>query len=265
VGRPRKVHVQTTLAFRRLDRNQQRRGGKRKGAGRKAKLDEHGRRRMSHVARPAIDPRHPQHVTLRVSPELGWMRRLDIYLALRITLRAMLAHASTFRIVHYSLQNTHLHLIVEANDKAALTFGMRAFQISAAKRINASVSRRRRLLTRRRGLVFVDRYHAEGLSSVRQVRNALSYVLNNWRRHAADRETSLQLCGGHLDPYASGHAFAGWSEQLPAAGRLPRDYGPAPACAPRTWLLSTGWAKAKPISCFEIPGPRPRAQFEAMD
>ncbi|HEY0253675.1 MAG TPA: hypothetical protein VGC41_19220, partial [Kofleriaceae bacterium] len=160
-------------------------------------------------------------------------------------------------------QNTHLHLIVEAADKDALTFGMRAFQISAAKRLNAMFSRRRRLAKRRRGLVFLDRYHAEDLASVRQVRNALSYVLNNWRRHRVDTSTSIDLCAGHLDPYASGLSFAGWREALPPPGRLPRDYESAPTSMPRTWLLSTGWTKGPPLSCFAIPGPRPRKTFEA--
>jgi putative transposase len=265
--RARKVHVQTNFAFRTPDRNGHNRGGKRKGAGRKARRDDQGRRRMAHATRPAIDKRHPQHITLRVAPELGWLRRLDVYAALRVTLRTMLAHAATFRVVHFSLQNTHLHLIVEASDKAALTLGMRAFQISAAKRINAMWSRRRQLLARRRGVVFMDRYHAEDLRSVRQVRNTLSYVLNNWRRHRVDCETSIELCAGHLDPYASGQAFPGWSERMPAPGRLPRDYESAPTSAPRTWLLSAGWTKARPISCFEVPGPRPRTStvFEAMD
>jgi hypothetical protein len=63
---------------------------------------------------------------------------------------------------------------------------MRAFQISAAKLINAVYSRRRRLVERRRGRVFADRYYTEDIGSVRQVRNTLSYVAPRAdSRHAA--------------------------------------------------------------------------------
>lgn len=213
----------------------------------------------SHLARPEIDRRHPQHVTLRVTSEIGWMRRLDTYAAVRRALRAVLPRHVDFRIVHLSLENTHVHLLVEASDKKCLANGMRAFQISAAKQLNAAVSRRRRLAQRRRGAVFVDRYYVEDIGSVRQVRNTLSYVLNNWRRHREDTN-AFSLFGGRLDPYASGLAFRGWREVIPVEQRwLPRDYEPPAVSDPRTWLLGQGWTRAKSISMFEVPGPAPRS------
>ena len=116
--------------------------------------------------------------------------------------------------MHLSVQNTHVHLIVRRATKRALADGMRAFQISAAKAINAAYSRRRRLDQRRRGRVFADRYYTEDIGSVRQVRNTLSYVLNNWRRHLDDTG-AYTLFDGRLDPYASGLAFTGWREAIP--------------------------------------------------
>jgi len=186
------------------------------------------------------------------------MRRLDTFAAVRRALRAVLGRQLEFRIVHVSVQNTHVHLLVEALDKKALANGMRAFQISAAKHINATVSRRRRMQERRRGSVFVDRYYTEDLGSVRQVRHALSYVINNWRRHGEDRGM-FALFEGRLDPFASGLAFGGWREVIPDEDRwLPRDYEPPEVSAPRTWLLGLGWARAPAISMFEVPGPRAR-------
>ncbi|MFT3696889.1 MAG: transposase [Kofleriaceae bacterium] len=255
MARTRKIHVQTEMTFKSLDKNGQLRGGARSKTGPKPKLDAGGRQRMSHVKRPSIDHRHPQHVTLRVSPEIGWMRKLDVYAAIRGALRKVLPRRSDFRIAQYSVQDTHIHLIVEAEHKKALAAGLRAFQISAAKRINAVISRRRRMDRRRRGVVFTDRYHAEDLSSVRQVRNALAYVMNNWRRHRVDsRDPSRRLCDGRLDPYASGLAYPGWRE--PLSLQRPRDYEPPPVAEPRSWLLTTGWTKAPLISCLEVPGPR---------
>ena len=91
---------------------------------------------------------------------------------------------------------------------------------------------------------------------MRQVRNTLSYVLNNWRRHRVD-DASYALFEGRLDPYASGLAFAGWREVIPEDERsLPRDYEPPEVSEPQTWLLNMGWTRAKSISMFETPGPR---------
>src|SRR5205814_9644640 len=94
------------------------------------------------------------------------------------------ARRCDFRIVHLSIQRTHLHLLVEADDKAALASGMQGFQISAAKQLNAAISRGKP--QRRRGTVFPDRYHAEIITSPRQARHSLAYVLANWRKHRED-------------------------------------------------------------------------------
>ena len=155
-----------------------------------------------------------------------------------------------FRVVHVSVQNTHIHLLVEASDRYKLATGMQGFQISAARHLNAAVSRRRRI--RRCGQVFADRYHAEDLGSVRQVRNALAYVINNWRKHGDDRGR-FTLLDGRLDPYASGLAFAGWRERV-IGNALPASYEPPPVGKPTTWLLAEGWKRARPIGMFEVPG-----------
>lgn len=257
---PRRRHAQTSITFPTRDKNGGHRGGRRDNAGRKPN-GEHAM--ASHLSRPPVDRRHPQHVTVRVTPEVGWMRRLDTYKAVRRALRAILVRHAEFRVVHVSVQNTHLHLLVEARDKKSLANGMRAFQISAAKHINAAVSRRRRLEKRRRGTVFVDRYYTEDLASVRQVRHALSYVINNWRRHGVDR-AAFTLFQGRLDPYASGVAFRGWRESVPVEARwLPRDYEPPEVSEPRTWLLGQGWTRARSISFFEVPGPRRDVRVDA--
>ena len=74
MARHRKRHVQLDLP--KLDKNGQHRGGKRRGAGRKPKGARAGAR---HEARPVLDRRHPQHVTVRVVSDVGGLRRLDMY------------------------------------------------------------------------------------------------------------------------------------------------------------------------------------------
>jgi len=105
------------------------------------------------------------------------------------------------------------------------------------------------------GKVFPDRYFAESLSSVRQVRHTLSYVLNNWRKHRQDHGYSL--FDGQIDPYSSGVWFAGWKERTRPI-EIPERYEPPRVSVPRTWYLTTGYKLGPPISVYEVPGPRPR-------
>jgi len=259
MARPRKRHVQQSFTYRKRDKNDQWRGGARPNAGRKPKGAYPG---APHKRRASIDRRQPQHVTISVSAGLGWLRNFDTYRAIRRALQRVMTSQPAFRIVHFSLQNTHIHLICEANDKRVLAKGMQAFQISAARHLNAAISRRRR--KKHSGTVFTDRYHAEPLGSVRQVRNAIAYVLNNWRRHHVDGPSVFQLFGGRLDPYASGLAFAGWRESVPEREQIyPPDYEPPPTREPMTWLLGQGWTRAKSISMFELPGPHTLARVDA--
>ncbi len=133
-----------------------RRGGERRGAGRPPKGSRAG---SPHKPRPDLNARYPVHVTLRVVGAVGNLRRRCVYQAIReATLTT--ARREDFQIIHASIQRTHVHLLVEANDKAALASGMQGFQISAAKHLNAAISKGKPG-PRRRGTVFPDRYHAE--------------------------------------------------------------------------------------------------------
>jgi hypothetical protein len=248
--RARKRHVQTELDYRH-DKNGQRRGGPRPKAGRKPKGARAG---SSHKTRPEINHRHPQHVTLRVAAAVGWLRRMDAYRAVRRALARVLANHHAFRIVHISVQGTHLHVLCEASDKDTLARGIQGFEIAAAKALNRAVSKR--AAVPRVGRVFPDRYHVESISSVRQARHALAYVLNNWRRHREDGRR-VGLFGGRVDPFSSGGAFEGWRAAI-ETWTWPVDYEPPPVSRAETWLLAEGWKRAKPIGAFEVPGPRPK-------
>jgi REP element-mobilizing transposase RayT len=243
--RYRKVHVQLALEYKR-DKNGQRRGGPRKGAGRKPRVP--GRSSSPHKIRPEIDRRHPQHVTLRVVGGVGYLRKPHMYRAIRKALVAVIERQD-FGIVHFSVQGNHLHLICEAEHRSALAAGMKAFQCSAAQHLNQEVSRERG--TRRLGQVFADRYHGRPISSVRQLRHCVNYVLNNWRHHGA---RGPSLFDGKLDPYSSAVVFPGWKERTTPTIHIPPGYEPPTVSRPRTWLLAEGWKRARPISVFETPG-----------
>src|ERR1044071_7052864 len=145
------------------------RGGKRRGAGRPPKGPRAG---SPHKVRPFHHARHPVHVVLRVVRTVGNLRRRCVYRAIReATLTT--ARREDFRICHLSIQYNHVHLLVEAKDKYALAAGMKGFQISAAKHLNAAISQGKPG-PRRRGAVFPDRYHAEIIASPTQARHALA-------------------------------------------------------------------------------------------
>ena len=223
-------------------------GGKRPGAGRPPKGERAGAR---HKARPYHDAQQPVHVVLRAVKAVGSLRRRRVYQAIREATRTV-ARRGDFRIVHLSVQRTHVHLLVEAKGKAALSAGMQGFQISAAKHLNAAISQGRPG-PRRRGSVFPDRYHAVVIASPRQARHALSYVVNNWRKHAEDRNDVTRRWD--VDWYSSGPMFAGWKESGRkgfAAGRPP-GMEPLVVGEPRTWLLRKGWKMHGAISCREVP------------
>src|ERR1043166_1372248 len=181
----------------------------RRGSGRKARRGcgrGRGRGREGHGARPDFKERHPLHVVMRVVPAVGNLRRRTMYKALReASITAALRER--FRIVHVSLQRNHVHMLVEAANKAALGRGMQGFLISAARHINTALGDGRR---RRRGSVFADRYHLEVITSPTQARHTLAYVLNNWRKHEEDRAglPSTWL----VDPFSTGILFPDWTE-----------------------------------------------------
>ena len=58
----------------------------------------------------------PAHVTLRLRPGLTSLRTLGVVREIEHTF-ARGCERSTFRLVHYSLQGNHAHLIVEASDR----------------------------------------------------------------------------------------------------------------------------------------------------
>ena len=112
------------------------------------------------------------------------------------------------------------------NDGAALSHGMRSLAIMAARAINRVLGRK--------GRVFAYRYHATAISSPRQMRNALSYVLNNWRRHDED-ESSEAAHRASLDPYSTAVHFRGWREGVFA---VPAGFEPLPSAAPESTSCS---------------------------
>ena len=209
----------------------------------------------AHEARPEIEAKYPLHITLRVVPEVGSLRQPDMYRAVRDA-SVVAAVRERIRIIHISIQDTHVHLLVEAGDKLALARGMQGFQISVARNVNSVL--RTDAVRRRRGPVFAGRYHVVVIRSPTQARNVLSYVLSNWKKHRAGRGDMPATW--LADPFSSGILFPDWHERQdePCLPRLPRGYEPLIVYRPRSWLLACGWKRVGPIRASAIPGQRPR-------
>jgi REP element-mobilizing transposase RayT len=221
-----------------LDLRKSRRGGPQPGSGRPRKPDA-----IRHDARPELSRHTPVHVSLRVHRDVGRLRRRDGYRAVRGAVATCLGRRD-FRIIHLSIQRNHIHSIVEAHDKYALANGLRAFMISATRRLNGPLGRR--------GTVFTQRYHAVQIKTPIQARAALAYVLNNWRRHGEDAAGS-SLHHAYIDPFSTGILFDGWDTTYKFD--TPTWYEPMSVHAPRSWLLTVGWRKHPRIGLDEVPGP----------
>src|SRR5262245_55291614 len=94
-------------------------GGKRRGAG-QPKGERAG---VSHAKRPKHRGRNPLLATLKL---LRGLPRLRNPIAHQVVREAIAASTKDdFRVIEYSLQNDHLHLIVEADDERALSRWMK--------------------------------------------------------------------------------------------------------------------------------------------
>jgi len=218
------------------------RGGPRVGAGRKPRGE---RAQVSHAKRESLGRYAPTHVTMRLVPGQRSLRDRGL---LEHLLKVFANSNGRFdcHIVHYSIQSSHVHLIVEAADERALSRGMKGLAVRMAMTLNR--------MWHRSGPLFVDRFHAEALVTPRQARNALLYVLNNARKHG-------EFTVGGCDPFSSGDRFDGWVDVPNRSSRRSNSGDPEPCSRPRSWLLRTGWMRHGLIDLHAVPGPRGASVF----
>ena len=189
-------------------------GGKRAGAGRKPRGARAG---VAHRARGEWTRSMPLHVTLRMAPHVYNLRSRRSFRVIEAALRIG-GDRFDVRVVQFSVQGNHIHLLVEAPNRRALGRAIQGFSIRVAKGLNRMMGRS--------GRVFDDRYHARVLRTPTEVRHAIHYVRGNARKHAAQRGETYSP--GYVDPYSSAGA---------------PDLALPPA---QTWLLRAGWTRAGP-------------------
>ena len=216
------------VLVRQLELRMNRWGGRRRGAGRPVGPNP----RVRHLSREPLASRHPCHVTVRVREGVPSLRHAKLVREVERSW-AKARERGDFRLVHYSIQSNHVHLIVEAKDADALGRGMNSLGSRLARAVN-------RVFVRA-GRVLEDRYHHVVLRTPTQVRNALRYVLLNGRKHAGAKALKGSVL---LDPASSSRWFDGWKRRFDDLVQQARGRpgGKVLAVAePRTWLLNEGW------------------------
>jgi putative transposase len=214
-------------------------GGRRAGAGRKGAAGV--RPSVPHRPREPHRNAHPVLVTMRARAGLPPFREQALGSAIREAIRAASASPSVrggFRVVHFSIQRDHLHLVVEAHDASSLARGMQGLGVRVARAING--------LLDIRGRVMGDRFHSRELRSPREVRSALVYVLMNFKKHA--RGPAASMTHG-VDAFSS----APWFDGFRRAVGPPPPHIERPVARPHTWLASNGWRRCGLVGPHERP------------
>jgi len=196
---------------------------------------------VPHVTRPEI--RGAAHVVLRICRGLPWLRTPKTYRVLERSFRNGKSK-SGFRLIEYSVQQDHLHLVVEADDRRRLARGLQGLMIRIAKSLN-------RFWRRRVGRVFADRYFALALVKRMQLWRTLRYVLQNGRKHGA------RSAKDRPDPYSSGRWFLRWCTLDP----LRRPLRIPAVERPHTFELLALPA----IALDDLPGPRHYDDGESIE
>lgn len=144
------------------------RGGKRSGSGRK-RVHSPG---VAHRVREMLNRRTPLHVNFR------YRTMIRNKATFRLLKRAIMnGRRAGLRIIHFSFQKNHVHLIVEADSNQSLTKGMRSVTVTMAKGLKL-------------GKVQTQRYHLHVLKSLKETRNAVRYVLLNEQKHERGDSTA---------------------------------------------------------------------------
>ncbi len=203
---------------------------------------------MPHDTRPKVDPRYPVQVTIRATPGLPSLRSPRLFRALRRAIAR--ASVDRFRVIHFSIQQDHGHFIVEGDEARRARGGMHGLAIRLALAVNRALGRK--------GQVVADRYHARPLTTPRQTRASMVYVLLNFRKHLR-----APAC---IDPRSSGPQFSGWRRAPASADAITPAItdaiagAPSATASPATWMARVGWRRAGgPLRVEEHPASAPRA------
>ena len=203
-------------------------GGARKGAGRKRQGEKRG---ISHKRKVGFSRPCVVHVTCKLVDGIGSLRDPRIAMIVMAYL-ARVCVKRGFRLVEYSIQWNHLHLVCEADTQKCLSRAMQGIKSGLARILNRE--------TGHRGAIFSGRYHTEVIKTPTQCRNLLRYVLHNCKKHGGSYPRS------GVDPYSTApwFPFSGPSDPCPER---------KPAAKAQGWLLGGGWRRGGKLLFSDSP------------
>jgi REP element-mobilizing transposase RayT len=144
-------------------------GGRRPGSGRK-RLKSVG---VSHRTRAVVSAKTPLHINFKYRSNIRNKQTLKL---LKKAIRNARSHG--VRVLHYSFQANHIHLILESPNNKILTKAMRSLTITIAKGLGL-------------GRIQLERYHLHVLKTVRETTHAIRYVLFNQQKHEKGRYSKI--------------------------------------------------------------------------
>lgn len=194
---------------------------------------------VPHVTRPEHRETHPVHVTIRRSRLAPSMRSQIVASAILVQMKG--AKRRGIRVVQFSIQEDHLHLMVEAQDGKELARAMQYLFSRIALAVNRVLGRR--------GSLFADRHHRHELKTPTETRRALVYILFNTRKHIAGEAAFSSELFASMDAQSSAPWFGMWHPEArppPDVVARCRDQqgGESPLSTPKTWLARGGWQRA---------------------
>ena len=194
---------------------------------------------LSHQKRETLARGSVLHITAKLKRGLPRLRGRKPLGAITAAVRKF-GKEDGFRLVHFSVQRDHLHLIIETDARSQLSRAMQKLMISIARRLNVLWGEGKRWI----GRIFKERYHEHVLRTPTEVRWALVYVLHNGAKHGEVKQ-------GVVDPYSTAAHFAGYKEGIRVGSLIATEI----LVDAKTWPLTEGWKRVRGglLSVNEIP------------
>ena len=194
-------------------------------AGRKRKVGHRTRQRFNDV---------PGHLVVGVREGLPSLRKKPVR---QCIIKALVAMQDRFqcRIVEFSIQTNHIHMLADPTNEAELAKAMKSFKVRVARALNQ--------MWGLKGTFWADRYYFRLVRKVHELRRLIRYVLQNARKH-----------GMHLPPGPDFYSSGIWFEKWEGCRGQTFTTEPCPVRPPRDMAL--GVAHRLPLSLDDLPGRR---------
>jgi REP element-mobilizing transposase RayT len=145
-----------------------------KGAGRTA-IHDIG---IRHRERPKLSKLSSLHLTIKIKRIKADLKNKSILIILKRAI--MNARIKGLRVIHYSLEYDHVHLLIEAHDNDILGRGMQSLGVTLVRGINK--------IKKLKGVVYKHRYHFRKINSSRELKIVMNYIFHNGVKHGTSKE-----------------------------------------------------------------------------